>query len=82
VQTLIKYQGLADLYTIEGIARRDDFKLHLTTVPASFNMQSKKVFDPKYMSALYNLGYKTVLSDSQWHSDNPQTELTLHSLYR
>ena len=82
VQTLIKYQGLADLYTIEGVARRDDFKIHLTTVPASFNMRSKKVFDPKYMSALYNLGYKTVLSDSQWHSDNPQTELTLHSLYR
>jgi hypothetical protein len=82
VQTLIKYQGLADLYAIEGVAQRDNFNIHLTTVPASFRLRSKKVFDPKYMSALYDLGYKTALSDSQWHSNNPQTELTLHSLYR
>ncbi len=69
ISTLIKYQGRGDLLNIFSLAKRDGFELHLTNVPADFDVPLNDMFDPVYMRALYKRGHETALSDSAWHTN-------------
>lgn len=69
MSTLIKYQGRGDLAKLEHLAKRDGFNFHLTFVPQDFQKKSKELFDPEYMSALYERGYKEAISQNPWHSN-------------
>jgi hypothetical protein len=57
ISTLIKTQGVGDLYQIYLTAKRDGVDYNLAYIPADFNMQSKSAFDKAYMNALFKLGY-------------------------
>ncbi|WP_420547482.1 patatin-like phospholipase family protein [Curvivirga sp.] len=71
ISTLIKYQGWGDLISIEDIAHRDGFNFNLTTVPEGFSAPINGIFDPAYMSALFEVGYQQGRSGYAW-----QTSLT------
>ncbi|MEM6603001.1 MAG: patatin-like phospholipase family protein [Pseudomonadota bacterium] len=69
IGALIKNQGIGDLYKLSKIAERDGFLFHFATVPSEFNAKSHEAFDPDYMSALYDLGYKMAIEGYPWRND-------------
>lgn len=67
ISTLIKNQGIGDLYRIYALAKRDNLDYNLAYVPTSFNMKAQDVFDTKYMQALYKVGEQMGRTGNFWH---------------
>jgi hypothetical protein len=63
---LIKYQGRDNLKNIMSLAKRDNFKVSITHVPASFDTPLEEMFDKRYMRALYQVGYEKGRSALAW----------------
>ena len=66
ISTLIKFSGVANVRFTEAQARANGFGLKVTAVPESFRHPEEEMFDVKYMRALYNVGYKTVIDGDPW----------------
>jgi predicted acylesterase/phospholipase RssA len=67
VSTLIMSQGVGDLYRIHSLAQRDGIDLQITWIPTeSVDVKSEQVFDPKYMSALFDFGRQRVKQQEFW----------------
>ena len=58
LSTLIKNQGIGDLYRIYSIAKLNDIEFNLASIPADFDVQTDEPFDQKYMTALFERGYE------------------------
>jgi predicted acylesterase/phospholipase RssA len=58
LSTLIKNQGIGDLYRIYSVARQDGIDFNLASIPADFAVQNDELFDQKYMTALFERGYQ------------------------
>lgn len=72
VETFTKYQGLGDLYRLYIAAQRDGLDFNLVNIPDSFDAESKELFDPAYMSKLYDLGYSMGLhAETAWQKKPP-----------
>jgi hypothetical protein len=71
ISTLLRTQGIGDLYRIYDNAKRDGLRFHLTSIPDDFNMKSKESFDPVYMRALYDVGYEIGKSGKGWLDSPP-----------
>ena len=76
IETLIKYQGLGDLYRLYSGAVRDGINYHLTYIPPEFNEKSSELFDPVYMSKLFQLGYDMNKDGDFWFESPPGIEYT------
>ncbi|MEM7222646.1 MAG: patatin-like phospholipase family protein [Pseudomonadota bacterium] len=66
IQSLIRTQGLGDLYQIYFLAQRDGSDYHLAYIPNDFDVDSGEPFDTAYMNALYNLGYEMAVDGYEW----------------
>lgn len=66
ISTLIKNQGIGDLYRIHAMAMRDNIDFNLATIPASFALKSDEPFDLTYMRALYEVGHSLGARGYQW----------------
>jgi predicted acylesterase/phospholipase RssA len=66
VSSLIKSQGIGDIYTIYALCNRDGNEFNLASIPSSFNEESKEPFDTEYMNKLFDLGYRQGLAGYQW----------------
>jgi hypothetical protein len=66
ISTLIKYQGLCELYNITSLAKRDGFDVHITNISSDFDTPSKDTYDREYMRALYKVGYERGRSGLGW----------------
>ena len=71
VSSLIKSQGIGDLYTIYALCKRDGNEFNLASIPSSFNEESKEMFDPEYMGKLFDLGYRQGLAGYLWEKSPP-----------
>lgn len=71
VETLIKYQGLGDLYRLYVSTQRDGVEYRLATIPADFTAESSELFDPAYMSRLFERGYRMGQTDTVWARTPP-----------
>jgi hypothetical protein len=71
ISTLIKAQGLGDLYKIYLTTRRDNIDYNLAYIPADFDMKSKSLFDRAYMTALFKLGYALGRDGYDWRKLPP-----------
>lgn len=71
VDTLIKFDGIGDLFRIYAVAKRDGISYHYTSIPTSFTMQSKSAFDKNYMGALFEAGRADALRSEPWHDAPP-----------
>jgi predicted acylesterase/phospholipase RssA len=71
VSSLIRSQGVGDLYTIYALCERDGNEFNLASIPSSFNEESKELFDPEYMGKLFDLGYRRGLAGYQWEKAPP-----------
>jgi len=67
VESLIRTQGIGDAFRIAATTHRDGVALELTWIPdAAPPDPGKELFDPKYMSALFEYGYQRVLDGTAW----------------
>jgi predicted acylesterase/phospholipase RssA len=64
--TLIRNQGIGDLYRIYLAAQRDGIDYNLAFIPENFQMESKEEFDPEYMRRLFDLGYRMAQGGYPW----------------
>ena len=75
ISTLIKNQGIGDLYRIYSVTRRDGIDFNLASIPADFKEKSGEPFDQKYMVALFDRGYDLASHDYSWAKAPPGMEL-------
>jgi predicted acylesterase/phospholipase RssA len=74
ISTLIKNEGLGDLYRIYATAQRDHVDFNLAAIPADFKMKSPEPFDQDYMRALYDIGYRAGHLGYPWRKAPPGLE--------
>jgi predicted patatin/cPLA2 family phospholipase len=74
VDTLIRTQGIGDLYRIYYGAHRDGMDYNLSFIPSDFDEKPKEVFDPEYMSKLFDLGYQMAKNGYPWEKIPPGLE--------
>jgi predicted acylesterase/phospholipase RssA len=67
VSSLIRTQGIGDAYRIAAITRRDGVALKMTWIPMDAPADpGQTFFDPTYMSALFEFGYRRVIDGRAW----------------
>lgn len=72
ISSLIRSQGVGDLYRIFSMAERDGLNFHLAYIPASFEDIPDELFDPKWMRKLFDLGYEMGKAGYPWSTAPPQ----------
>jgi hypothetical protein len=71
INTLIRTQGMGDLYRIYLGTKRDNITYKLAYIPDDFDLEPEEEFDPKYMRALFDLGYELAREGYDWASSPP-----------
>jgi len=74
VSSLIRTQGIGDMYKMYIGAKRDGLDYNLAYVPDAFNVPLKEAFDPTYMRALYDLGHRMAKDGYPWSKVPPGME--------
>lgn len=74
IESLIRTQGVGDLYEIYALCKRDGNDFNLAYIPASFVEQPSEGFDPIYMTKLFDLGYQKGLKGYSWTKGPPGFE--------
>ena len=75
ISTLIKNQGIGDLYRIYSITKRGGIDFNLASIPPDFNEASEEPFDQKYMVALFDRGYNLASHNYSWVKAPPGMEM-------
>ena len=78
IGTLIKTQGVGDLYRIYLGALRDGIDYNLAFIPDSFEHPAREEFDTVRMRALFELGFGMARDGMAWHKAPPGFEAGLH----
>jgi predicted acylesterase/phospholipase RssA len=71
LDTIIRTQGLGDLYRIYLGAVRDKALFKLAYIPDDFEIESNELFDPEYMKALFDMAYEQARNGYDWASSPP-----------
>lgn len=71
IDSLIRTQGIGDLYQIHALCERDGNAFNLAWIPASFDEVAVEDFDPIYMRKLFDLGYDSAKDGYEWHTTPP-----------
>tara|TARA_R110002049_G_scaffold301274_2_gene493232 strand:- start:6246 stop:7457 length:1212 start_codon:yes stop_codon:yes gene_type:complete len=67
VDSLIRTQGIGDAFRIAAVTQRDGVDLELTWIPMNApENPGETLFDPAYMSALFEYGYQRAVDGSAW----------------
>jgi predicted acylesterase/phospholipase RssA len=77
VFTLTKSQSIGDINRIYAMTQRDGAEFRLASIPPSFSVPSTQIFDPNYMKALFQEGYKLGREGEPWTSTPPEASATL-----
>ena len=71
ISSLIKTQGIGDLYRMYANAQRDGIAFRAIWIPESFTRKEPAPFDPDYMQALFELGYEMGSKGVPWELQPP-----------
>ena len=71
ITSLIRTQGIGDLYQIYALCERDGNDFNLAYIPAEFTEKPTEGFDPVYMGKLYDLGYQMAIKGYPWDKAPP-----------
>jgi hypothetical protein len=71
IDSLIRTQGIGDLYQIYTLCARDGNEFNLAYIPSSFTEEPKESFDPDYMRKLFDLGYRMAVAGYPWEKTPP-----------
>src|SRR6476469_5724870 len=72
ISTLIKNQGIGDLYELYAFTKRNGVDYNLIYIPSNFADTSTQAFDPVYMTKLYDLGYRMASNVNSWKKVPPR----------
>jgi len=72
IESLIRTQGLGDLYRIYLQSCRDGLDFNLAYIPADFLDQPKTDFDSEYMTALYDMAFERAKAGFPWKKMPPE----------
>ena len=71
IDSLIRTQGIGDLYQIYALCRRDGNDFNLAYIPSDFTDKPTEGFDPVYMKKLLDRGYQMALDGYPWSKAPP-----------
>jgi predicted patatin/cPLA2 family phospholipase len=72
VNTLIKTQGVGDLYRLYAFAKRDKMDYNLAAIPLdAAPTRPKEIFNRNYMNQLFDLGYEMASQGYPWMNHPP-----------
>ncbi len=71
INSLIRTQGIGDMYRIYLDCQRDGLDYNLAYIPEDFDLKPKEDFDPVYMGKLFNLGYQLARNGYLWDKAPP-----------
>ena len=71
IESLIRTQGIGDLYQIYTLCNRDGNEFNLAYIPSSFTEEPTEGFDPVYMTKLFELGREMALNGYPWEKQPP-----------
>jgi hypothetical protein len=71
VSSLIKTQGIGDLYRLYAVAKRDGINYNYIDIPTDFTVEAKSPFDSKFIRALYEKGYEMGRNGVPWKTAPP-----------
>ena len=74
LESLVRTQGIGDLYRIYLETCRDGLDYNLAYIPAEFTKQSSEEFDPHYMKALFDLAFERAKEGYEWDKMPPELE--------
>ena len=74
ISSLIRTQGIGDMYRMYLGAQRDGLRYHLAFIPKEFDVKSEEPFDLAYMRQLYDVGYEQGKAGTAWASAPPGFE--------
>jgi Patatin-like phospholipase len=78
VATMVKYQVVADLRTLDADSKATGTKFYFNATPPSFDAADRKPFDPAYAQRLYAVGRRVGLAGT-WSTTVPMSpELVPH----
>jgi predicted acylesterase/phospholipase RssA len=72
VSSLIKSQGVGDLYELFVFSKKNGIDYNLAYIPGDFIDTSTQAFDPVYMGKLFNLGYQLAEAGYPWKKTPPR----------
>jgi hypothetical protein len=72
VSSLIKSQGVGDLYELYMFCRTNGIDYNLAYIPGDFHDTSTQAFDPVYMTKLYDLGFSMAQAGYPWKKVPPR----------
>jgi hypothetical protein len=76
IRTLIKSQGVGDLYRMFLFAQKNDIAFSLTSIPPNFIEQSEEMFDRDYMQRLLDIGFQKGQQPDFWQHNPPEFQAT------
>lgn len=71
IDSLIRTQGIGDLFQIYALCERDGNDFNLAYIPSEFTEKPKEGFDPDYMRKLYDFGYQMAVKGYPWSKAPP-----------
>lgn len=71
IDSLIRTQGIGDLYQIHDLCERDGNDFNLAIIPSTFTEKPAEGFDPVYMTKLYELGFEMAAKGYPWMKTPP-----------
>jgi hypothetical protein len=71
IDSLIRTQGIGDLYQIHALCQRDGNDFNLAYIPSGFAEEASEAFDPVYMGKLFELGYAKAKAGYPWEKAPP-----------
>ncbi|MFW2405646.1 MAG: patatin-like phospholipase family protein [Gammaproteobacteria bacterium] len=77
ISTLIRTQGMGDLYRLYLGTLRDGTVFRLASVPPDFDIEATEDFDPEYMKALFATAYELSRNGYDWKTAPPGIELSV-----
>jgi len=70
IDSLIRTQGIGDFFRIWSLAKRDGLDMEVTWIPdevrTELGLKPTEAFDPEYMKALLEFGYRQTLAGETW----------------
>ena len=66
IDSMIRTQGVGDLYRIYATSQRDRIDFNLAFIPRTFTRELKKPFETAYMQDLFKLGYDMAVKGYPW----------------
>ena len=71
IDSLIRTQGVGDLYQIFALCKRDGNEFNLAYIPSDFTDEPTEGFDPVYMKKLLDFGYQAAVQGYPWTKAPP-----------